>query len=337
MEENRAVQIYEDEKLASPPCLSPLLREPSIFMAARWRFRDTVGVSETMLRRIVNAVEHAEMARKSAAPQFSGFSVGAALDLGADRLVGGANFEYGAGYKKAESRAVHAEVVAIGNALMRYGEPLEVEIVAVSADSETPVCCGNCIDSLLRFSRPDTLVVALGKDQNATILRMNEVFPTQPKEIEVSSLDDEEARLLKAAQRIKGRSIQQFSEQLIGAEGAAVLTDNSEIYEGVRIDSTAFHPQSALESALGHASLRGDPIIKAIALSSKTGFINGNDRQKICERAHALQRLNMLKVLSFAENGSKLYSYTPNALLPFCFAEKNLTRSQPAPASFPPR
>lgn len=268
-----------------------------------------VNLSEQLNQRIGEAVALAEKARAMAAPGVSRFQVGAAVAVRDGGMFGGANIEYGGGLGAPDSRAIHAEESAIAAAVMAYGAKLEIELIAVRA-AGVPVCCGNCLDALMTFSRPDTLIVAAGESETK-LLSIEEALPSRFEPCPTG----EGRELISVALRARDRGSQRFAFE---RSGAALLGASGRIFGGVRDDSISFHPVSAIESALAASRAAGEVEIKAAAYVSDSGHLCGRDRQKLFERALEISNLE-LPIYVHSIKHFRTERATASALLPYAF------------------
>lgn len=310
-----------------PPLVLPKLLEPDV-----WRILDSTGRSiaighlgPTMLDEARRAKEH------SAHPGTSNFSVGAAFLLSNGCIVSGANFEYGGGMNRSETRGVHGEESAMVNALRLFGDRFrrrEISISAVAVTADTPgavTCCGNCLDVVRSFAEHSAIpIIGSGLGQEAVIWSLEQVFPTSLPTVRATDLSADLRGLLLEARAAAGLGFDLFSRARLGHTGAALLTDSGNIYAGAREDNAAYHPISALDAAIVHSRAHGDPFAKAVALVSDTLELHGRDRQRVFERADELGRLDELMVLVATPDLKEIRMATPRHLLPFGFGARSL-------------
>ncbi len=300
-----------------------------------WHFQDSPQRFEAfdaaLRERILSLLDCASEAKKQASPLLSQFSVGAAFDLGGSRRSQGCNIEYGAGPGRAESRGIHAEAAAMGNAKILYGSDARVEIAAVVGESsEILPCCGDCLDIIMSYAHPDILMVnASMQTGSAKIFRLSDLFPTAYEELPLSKRSAAQKKLSSAALRSAELGLCTYSLPALGRTGAAARTDEGEIFWGTREDSAMFHPISAIESTLAACRAAGNPPVQAIAVLSKDGQISGRDRQRIFDKAEEMNRLDSLEVLlcvcpSLENDIHQIFQTTPQKLFPHAFCSSHL-------------
>jgi cytidine deaminase len=251
--------------------------------------------------------------------------VGSAIDIGQGRVFSGCNFEYGGGIGCSETRGLHAEETAIADAVVHHGSDIRIEIVAVTADTDRPVTsCGNCLDIIRTYGTSNTIWVAGCSSGEATLFSMDQVFPVEFPAITLQQMPDDIASLVAAAKDAVYNGLFIFSERTLGKTGAAALVDSGEIFKGVREDSAAYHPISAVDSSIVSARIAGNPWVRAIAIVSPDGTVHGRDRQRIFEKADELDRLTSLEVYLVASRDGVIRRATPQELLPRGFGARSM-------------
>jgi len=114
----------------------------------------------------------AREARESAYAPYSNFPVGAAVETADGSVYAGCNVEV-ANY----SNSMHAEEVAVGNAVSDDNQPVvRIAISAPAAPGLAP--CGSCRQTLLEFADEDAVVVCdEGPDEPPRTHRLGELLP----------------------------------------------------------------------------------------------------------------------------------------------------------------
>ena len=227
---------------------------------------------------------------QNAQPFHSGFKVGCAvLDTFTGRLALGSNSEYGAGYGRATSRALHAEMSAVDK-IRRYLNDGDKVIVAVIGDAPGPVTpCGDCRDYLHTFFPMDTEILAANVRGDVDILTLSALLPDSFRTARQNLFSDSEQLLMRAVSYSFNRGL--VLEPGL-REGAAILTAKEKVYLGARVDTASYHPTSALASAISTAVAAGDFDITAIAVIPNTPILSGLERQRIFDIFDVLHRLD---------------------------------------------
>ncbi|MFC1752756.1 cytidine deaminase [Thermoproteota archaeon] len=267
-------------------------------------------------------IEVAGMAKEKAQAPCSCYKVGAALFLDNGRIVSGFNVEYGNGYGRAETRAVHAEESAIVEAIRKYGRP-KINMVAVVGPNNQPIApCGNCLDVLKTYSTPETLFV-IG-DEEMDLLTFEQMMPSEFPKREVKDLSPMQRLMLNEASRFREFGFDPFSRLSIGRQGCVVRTRGDNLYGGVREDNAAYHPISAVESAIVNAHCHLDPYLEALAIVCDTGSLCGKDRQIIFEKADELDKHGNLEVIIKPTYLDEVMIARPRDLLPYGFGASDI-------------
>jgi len=275
--------------------------------------------SMPLYERVLNAAL-SEMPK--AQPFHSDFKVGCAiLNVTTGRLFRGSNSEYGAGYGKATSRSLHAEVSATDKARgkFRKGEPA---IIAVIGDAPGPVTpCGDCRDFLRTFFPIHTEILAANTQGDVDILTLDALLPNNFRTVSLNPFSDYDHLLMHAASHSFKRGL---VIELGLREGAAVWTSNEKIYMGARVDSACYHPTTAIASAISNAVAAGNVDIVAMALiPNKVGLahgLSGLERQFIYGIFDVLGRVKTGRILIATPELDMVMSATPEELLPYGFS-----------------
>lgn len=116
-------------------------------------------------------IEQAFSAKKRAYAPYSGFCVGAALQVESGKLYLGCNIE-NAGY----SPTCCAERVAIFKAV--YEGERGFKAIAIVSDSKRPTApCGVCRQVLAEFCSPDMTIICADREGNYIAKTLNELMP----------------------------------------------------------------------------------------------------------------------------------------------------------------
>lgn len=291
----------------------------------KWSICKTAELDAGTVELIVRALDEAEKAKEGSCPGLSGFRVGAALISADGRIFRGANLEYGGGYARAENRSLCAEQVAVGNGLQAMAGHLAITMIAVVSDSETPITpCGNCLDVLQTFGDRSTLIIGGGCGGRVFVWSFEDLMPEGFGVIPEDSLGDKEREALAAAMSARARGFDVLSKDVIGSTGAAILCDNDAIFPGTREDNAAWKPVSAVQSALSHCRIHGEPYVKSLFFVSDDGRLSGLDRLYIFEKANELGREESLEVFIYNATEGRLMKTRPSELLPQGFGTKSL-------------
>lgn len=119
-----------------------------------------------------NLVDHAKKAAEMSYSPYSGFKVGAALQLESGEVVTGTNVE-----NVSFGLTICAERAALVTAVSRFGPSIRIAAVAVAnlnAAASPP--CGACRQMLAEFAQPDAPVVFPVADGTRT-MRFDEILP----------------------------------------------------------------------------------------------------------------------------------------------------------------
>lgn len=119
-----------------------------------------------------NLLEHAKKAAEMSYSPYSGFRVGAALQLSNGEVVTGTNVE-----NVSFGLTICAERAALVRAVSQFGPDVRIEAVAVAnLNGAASPPCGACRQMLAEFSSPDAPVVFPAADGTRT-MRFDEVLP----------------------------------------------------------------------------------------------------------------------------------------------------------------
>ncbi len=119
-----------------------------------------------------NLLEHAKKAAEMSYSPYSGFRVGAALQLSNGEVVTGTNVE-----NVSFGLTICAERAALVRAVSQFGPGIRIEAVAVAnLNGAASPPCGACRQMLAEFSSPDAPVVFPAADGTRT-MRFDEVLP----------------------------------------------------------------------------------------------------------------------------------------------------------------
>ncbi len=271
------------------------------------------GIPDRVSACVAIATQH----RRLAAPLLSNYSVGAAVQIGETDIFGGANIEYGGGQGQADSKGIHAEEVAIANAIMQRGREAKITLVAIHAAGSRPTCCGDCLDIIRTYSGPN-LLVAVSGDDGLSVFTLEQLFPENFPVVEPGQLPPRIHDLIEQARRFSSFGYTRYCRAIDRVSGVSLLADSHTIYGGVREDSVSYHPVSAVENALGASRIAQDIQLKAVAYVSETGRICGKDRQKLFERASQTGKPD-LPIYILSLNNNSINFTTAAGLLPFGF------------------
>ena len=166
-----------------------------------WRFRTALmphqAAALPLYERTLNEALF-EMAK--AQPFHSGFKVGCAiLNTATGQLGLGSNSEYGAGYRQATARALHAEMSA-ADKILRDSSAGDTVVIAVIGDASGPVTpCGDCRDYLSTFFPGNTDILAANVNGDVDILTLTQLLPNTFRMAFLNNLSYHEQLLLRAA------------------------------------------------------------------------------------------------------------------------------------------
>jgi cytidine deaminase len=119
-----------------------------------------------------NLLERAKKAAEMSYSPYSGFRVGAALQLSNGEVVTGTNVE-----NVSFGLTICAERAALVRAVSQFGPGIRIEAVAVAnLNGAASPPCGACRQMLAEFSEPDAPVVFPAADGTRT-MRFDEVLP----------------------------------------------------------------------------------------------------------------------------------------------------------------
>ncbi|MFP5234629.1 MAG: cytidine deaminase [Acidobacteriota bacterium] len=117
-------------------------------------------------------MEHAQRAAQNSYSPYSGFKVGAALELDSGAIVTGTNVE-----NVSYSLTICAERAALARAIAEHGPHIRIRAVAVANlnhAASTP--CGACRQTLAEFADPDA-PVAFPAEAGIVTMRFAELLP----------------------------------------------------------------------------------------------------------------------------------------------------------------
>jgi homotetrameric cytidine deaminase len=121
---------------------------------------------------LATLLEEARKAAGNSYSPYSGFKVGAALQLASGHIVTGTNVE-NASY----GLTLCAERAALVNAVSRFGPKIRVEAIAVAnLNQASSPPCGACCQMLAEFVSPHSLVVFPSENGTRTI-SFSELLP----------------------------------------------------------------------------------------------------------------------------------------------------------------
>ena len=116
-------------------------------------------------------IDAARSARDNAYCRYSGFAVGAAIQMTSGRIYGGCNVE-----NRTYGLTVCAERVAVASAIAA-GER-EIVAVAVITDTDPPATpCGPCREVLSEFGSPDLPVLLANTNGDQVEHRLRDLLP----------------------------------------------------------------------------------------------------------------------------------------------------------------
>lgn len=312
-----------------------------------WQIRDHVGVSGEMIEKAGVLLHAASHARTKSSPVHSKFEVGASLLLqrGEETIAGpkGANIEYGGhGYGMGDTRALHAEEAAVADAINNYGLAITPEgdnhIAMVATITIAPVpspSCGNCLDILSAYSKPETLIVS-GSISNkvADIRSLGACLPDNFRKLTFEDLKSTAYHTLQRVIEAAPNAINYLSSETHGNRIAGVLTGKG-LYLGIQYDQADYHSTTAIRDAILTALKSDNPRdIGGIFVVSRDGHITGRDRQSIFELAQATKTENFFPVYMYATDTEKLSVAFPNELSPFGFGATDLGLRNEIQAAF---
>jgi cytidine deaminase len=127
-------------------------------------------------------------------------------------------------------------------------------------------------------------------------------------------------KLIKAALKCRQNAYAPYSKHKVGA---AVLTDNGNIYGGCNIENASYSLTiDAEQAAVSHAVTRGEQKIKAVCIASSSAKSCGACRQVISEFAD--KNCPVLLVSVGKKDKIKVTEYKLEQLLPNAFGKKDL-------------
>ena len=283
----------------------------------QWKFKSD-GKSPARMGIYRTTLDSAFLAMDKAMPFHSKFKVGCVIARvsasGETAFYQGSNFEYGAGYKKAKASAVHAEISTVDKVRgeLRDGDEIVIATIGDAPNVVTP--CGHCLDILRTFFPLNTEILVANASGSVEILKLLDLFPTALASVDFADLSID-TELMLTARTAFDRSIV-LDESL--REGAAIRTRTA-IFHGARIDTVAYHPTSAVTSAIASAVSTGDLDIETIAFISRDGELGGLDRQRIYELFDALKRLQTRRIFIQALDSDSVFVASAKELLPYGF------------------
>lgn len=238
-----------------------------------------------------------------ASPIYSGFYVNGAIAAEGDKILHGANKEYG------DDQALHCEedLVATLVSSMNSAERARTAKVMLAFSCgegapgvyPLPTCCGNCRDFLRDMLAPTTIIISGTQNGGlATVatladLLYTDYMPVAKRDWAKAMPDSLMDTIVAEAGRLAYHPYKNAAKFPLRKYAAMVKTNSKGVmnsYFGAIANGADFHPLYALEDALRAAQRNGDPYVESVVIvaegdGSEPPDVMSRDRQRLMEAA----------------------------------------------------